>query len=83
MKNQKLFEIEATSDIRQGDTLSPLLFVIVVNDVIRSLQQSKLGFRNKEVCIPALFYADDGLILSNDRDEMEKMMTLMRAVGQV
>ena len=80
MKNQKLFEIEATSGIRQGCTLSPLLFVIVVNEVIRSLQQSKLGFRNKEVYIPALFYADDGLILSNDRDEMEKMMTLMRTV---
>ena len=39
---------------------------------------SGLGFRNEHFYIPALFYADDGLILSNDRREMEIMMQQIR-----
>ena len=31
-----------------------------------------MGYRHKAVYIPALFYADYGLIMTNDRKEMEK-----------
>ena len=60
----------------------PLLFVIVVNVIIVSLQASGMGYRDKEVYIPALFYADDGLLISNDRKEVEIMELLTQKVEE-
>ena len=80
--SEKLFKIEVTSGIRQGCTLSPILFIMVVNLIIRRVQKSKLGFRSSEVYIPVLFYADDGLILSNERGEIEEILRIVREVAK-
>ena len=76
--NKKIFKINISSGIRQGCTLSPILFVMVVNGIIRKLQDTGLGYRNKSFYLPVLFYADDSLVLSNDRQEMEDMMSQLR-----
>ena len=36
-----------------------------------------MGFKNSNFYIPVLFYADDGLILSNSRKEMGQMISLV------
>ena len=64
LNNEEIEEINITSGIRQGCTGSPLMFTLVVNHVIDKIVKSKLGFRNESVYIPVLFFADDGLILS-------------------
>ena len=59
----------------------PLLFVLITNLIIKKIMESQLGFRNNKFCIPVLFYANDGLILSNNRKEMPQVKSLMMEVS--
>ena len=67
-------DTEVTSGIWQGCTGSLQLFVMVVNIVINSIIESKLGYRDEEFYIPVLFYADDGLLLAQSCEEAEEMI---------
>ena len=75
-RNGKLVggDTEVTSGIRQGCTGSPQLFVMVVNIVTNNIIESKLGYRDEELYIPVLFYADDGLLLARSCEEAEEMI---------
>ena len=66
---------------RQGCTGSPQLFVMVVNIVINSIVESKLGYRDEEFYIPVLFYADDGLLLARFCEEAEEMIRMVVEVA--
>ena len=70
-------DTEVTSGIRQGCTGSPKHFVMVVNIVINSIVESKLGYRDEEFYIPVLFYADDGLLLARSCEEAEEMIRMI------
>ena len=50
---------------------------MAVNAIIYGLQCSDLGFRNEYVYVPALFFADDGVIFGNSVREIEKMMDMI------
>ena len=71
-----------TNGIRQGCTGSPLLFILIVNQIINRLYQSNLGFKTEKLYIPILYYADDGLLLSNSRKEMEEMITMLTTISK-
>ena len=77
----KAGEIMVTNGIRQGCTGSPLLFILIVNQIIKRIFYSKLGFKNEKFYIPILYYADDGLMLSNSRNEMEEMINLLKNIS--
>ena len=72
---------EVTSGIRQGCTGSPQHFVMVVNIIINSIIESKLGYRDKEFYIPVLFYADDGLLLARSCEDAEEMIRMVVEVA--
>ena len=55
-------DTEVTGGIRQGCTGSPQLFVMVVNIIINSIVESRMGYRDDDFYVP-VFYADDGLLL--------------------
>ena len=50
-------DTEVTSGIRQGCTGLPQLFLMVLNIVINSIVESKLGYRDEEFYIPVLLKA--------------------------
>jgi hypothetical protein len=79
--NSKMGEIEVTNGIRQGCTGSPLLFVMVVNTIIEKICDARIGFKNEKFYIPALFYADDGLLIANGKRELERMIQLLQRVS--
>ena len=74
-------DTEVRSGIRQGCTGSPQLFVMVVNIVINSIVESKLGYRDEEFYIQVLFYADDGLLLARSCKEAEEMIRMVVEVA--
>ena len=67
-QNRKVGEVDVTSGIRQGCTCSPWLFVMVMNDIIEKLIDTKIGFRNEVLKIPILMFADDGLLMPRVRN---------------
>ena len=42
LDGRRLFAVDVTNGIRQGCTLSPLLFLVVVNGIITRLNESKM-----------------------------------------
>ena len=75
--------MEVQNGIRQGCTGSPQLFVLIVNMIIRAITASALRYRDNEFYIPALFFADDGLLLANSLKQAEQLFLVMkRAAGE-
>ena len=70
-------DIEVMCGIRQGCTGSPQLFLMVIGMVIEQILRSGMGFRLNDVCLPTLFYADDGLLLARSVKEAEKIIVIL------
>lgn len=75
--NKMVGEAVITNGIRQGCTGSPQLFNLIINMIIIKITESRMGYRNKEFYIPVLFYADDGLLISNSTEEASKIIDLL------
>ena len=74
-RSNKLFNIAVMSGIRQGCTLSPLLFIMVVNRIIRSIQVSGIIYGYIYFSIVLCIY--DAVITPNDREWMKEMVGLL------
>lgn len=84
VNGEKIGKMDVQNGIRQGCTCSPQLFIMAVNEIISDLQRSRLGFRNECVYVPALFFADDGVIFGNSVREVERMVdVLVRKTGEI
>ena len=66
--------IEVTSGMKHGCTGSPQLFVIVVNIIINSIVEIRMGYRDDDFYVPVLFCADDRLLLARSCGEVEDMI---------
>ncbi|CAD5220522.1 unnamed protein product [Bursaphelenchus okinawaensis] len=60
--------------IKQGDTLSPLLFVLTVQYAMEKLDWSGYGLRIGHTWISKLCYADDIVLVAKDMVEMQRML---------
>lgn len=65
--------IDVTTGIRQGDSLSPLLFNIILDEIIKQVK-TKRGYRmgNREIQI--LCYADDTVLIAEDEDDLQRLL---------
>ena len=59
--------------LRQGCSLSPLLFALYIVDMSRDLVSSNLGVKLKRFCISALFFADDIVLISRSTDGLRTL----------
>ena len=75
-------EISVTSGIRQGCTGSPTLFKLITYIIIKELETKGQGFENEWLKIGALFYADDGLILSPTIEDAERNIKILTDIGE-
>ena len=61
--------------IRQGDSLSPTLFAIFINDLALEIKEKHKGIRlNDNVNVPILLYADDIILLASSPGELKNML---------
>jgi len=61
--------VQLHAGVRQGSILSPALFAFYIDDILKKVESSKLGFSVKFLGMNGLMYADDlQLIASSVRD---------------
>ena len=67
---------KTTVGVRQGGVLSPYLFAIYIEDIIKQLTYFKLGCQKGTSYVGCLLYADDIMLLSQSMTCMQKMLDL-------
>ena len=82
VNEEKITEITITSGIRQGCNGSTTLFKLVTFIIIDKLKKTGFGFKNEKFHIPLLFYADDGLLLSKNKDEAKKYIAALHDIAR-
>jgi hypothetical protein len=68
------FDVER--GVRQGDPLSPLLFIIFLSPLLEILKNQNLGYilHDCNFDIPCLAYADDTVLIANSQFNMKKLL---------
>uniref|UniRef100_A0A3Q2DQB8 ribonuclease H n=1 Tax=Cyprinodon variegatus TaxID=28743 RepID=A0A3Q2DQB8_CYPVA len=69
--------IEMKSGVKQGDPLSPLLFNLAMDPLIRRLDKGGRGFMVTGNKITSLAYADDLVIISDSWGSMQRNLKIM------
>ena len=64
--------------LRQGCSLSPLLFALYIVDMSRDLVASNLGVILKKICIYVLFFADDVALIARTPEGLRKLHHIMQ-----
>ena len=77
LNKNEIGEMKVKNGIRQGCTCSPQFFLMAVNRIIKAMERKGLGFKNDSVYMPLIFFADDGVLLSNSVRDMERMIDLL------
>ena len=65
---------DCKNGVRQGDTLSPTLFSIFINDLADEIKSLSKGIMVGDCEISILMYADDVVLLSNNADDLQSML---------
>ena len=73
--------MNVSSGIRQGCTASTTLFKLVTYRIIELLEKEERGYVDKILKISALFFADDGLILTRSKEDAERQIQLIVEQG--
>ena len=63
-----------TAGVRQGGVLSPDLYCLYVDDLIKVLQSMQVGCYTKNIFAAALFYADDMAVLAPSLKGLQRLL---------
>jgi len=79
-RRSKWFPVE--QGVRQGCVLSPLLFLVFINGLIREIREEGLGVRVGEVRVCSLFFADDLVLVAEEAGHLQHLMEVAVGYGQ-
>ena len=65
-----------TNGIRQGGILSPYLFNIVMDDLSKRLNETKVGCQAGGILITHLTYADDMVLIAPSARALQKLLDI-------
>ena len=68
--------IDLLAGVKQGCPLSPLLFNIVMNELIEEIQAANLGMTVAEELVGVMAFADDLVLLAEDEYTMTKILAI-------
>ena len=66
--------------VKQGDTLSPTLFAIYINDLAEEIKESGIGIDVDEgLVVSVLLYADDIVLLADSEDDLQSLLNIVHS----
>lgn len=65
--------IPAGNGIRQGDSLSPLLFNVIMDELIRRVHTMR-SYRMGDKEINIICYADDAALVAESEDDLQRLL---------
>ena len=68
---------DVTTGVRQGDSLSPTLFSIYLNDLAEEIINSKSGIMIDAFCLSILLYADDIALIAPTSEKLQSMLNIV------
>ena len=63
--------------VRQGDTMSPTLFALYINDLVENLNEIGKGVKIGNNSVSALLYADDIVLLAEKETDLQDMLNVL------
>ena len=78
----KNFEIKIQNGIRQGCTGSTTLFKLITYLIIKELEKTKMGYKDENLTLNTIFFADDGLQLSGSLEEAKMNINALKEVSK-
>ena len=69
--------------VRQGGVLSPVLFTLYIDDLLKELSQSSMGCYWGNIFAGALAYADDLTLLAPSPSALRKLLAICEKSGSV
>ncbi len=73
---------ESNCGVKQGDTLSPTLFGIYVNDLVEDVKDLNIGIELAEEQICILIYAEDIVIYAQTKQELQCTLDMIGEWGR-
>ena len=67
-------EVQISIGIRQGDSLSPMLFNLVMDRIINQVKGVGRGYRMGQTEFKILCYADDAVLIAESEDNLQRML---------
>ena len=83
VRNELSEEFAIKTGVRQGDVVSPLLFNIVINAIMRQVFQNKRGVQySKNGFVTDLMFADDSAIFTSTDEEATNTLSDIARIAQ-
>lgn len=74
--------IEIERGVRQGDTLSPILFTAALEEIFKRAELHRMGVNINGEKLSNLRFADDIVLFSNSEEELGKMLEALNREGK-
>ena len=62
--------------VRQGDNLSPTLFITFINSLAEEIKNSGVGVNYNGIKVPILLYADDILLMADNEADLQQLLDI-------
>ena len=81
--NNEIDKIDISSGIRQGCNGSTVLFLMVTYLIIQEITRLNIGIKINNINLSTLFFADDGLLMTNCLNDAENAINKLEEVGSM
>ena len=74
LEGEKLDTFKTEQGVAQGCSLSPILFSVFINDLIKEVEQNGLGIQlNSGKTVGGMLFADDFVGISDSKESLQKL----------